>query len=167
MLCQHCQKRPANVHLTQIVNNKKSEVYLCEQCAAEKSKAGMDISMNIGDFFTGLMGLDHPASYTKKIYAETKRCEKCGMSLEDFQSLGKLGCDNCYKVFADYLRPLIKKIHGNTAHSGKVPARASEEIKTTEEIGILRQQLQDAINKEEYEKAAELRDRIKVFETGK
>jgi hypothetical protein len=36
MLCQKCKVRPAQVHITKIVNGKKVERHLCGQCAVEE-----------------------------------------------------------------------------------------------------------------------------------
>lgn len=166
MLCQHCQKRVANVHFTQIVNNNKVEMYLCEQCAKEKGKISFASPLNANDFFSGLMGYANAASsITSDIQSNV--CEKCGMSYEEFQKVGKLGCSNCYTVYGDKLSPLLKRIHGSVEHHGKVPHRISEAVKATREVEKLKLELGKAIQEEEYEKAAQLRDRIKSLEAGK
>ena len=163
MLCQHCQKRLANVHFTQTVNGKKSEMYLCQQCAGENSKIGFVSSLDMNDFLSGFIGFDN-ADQLIKSQPKSTVCEKCGMSLETFQKAGKLGCSNCYEVFADKLSPLLKRLHGNSEHHGKVPHRLSECMKATAEIEKLKDELNNAIKQEQYEKAAELRDKIKTLE---
>lgn len=166
MLCQHCQKKIANVHFTQIVNNQKVELYLCEQCAKEKGQANFGLALNINDFFSGLIGFSNPAASLTAVPKEMQ-CEKCGMSFEEFRRTGKLGCSNCYTLFEDRLKPVLRRVHGNTEHNGKVPARLSKSIRVSREIGKLKELLNKAIQNEEYEKAADIRDRIKSLEVEK
>jgi protein arginine kinase activator len=91
-------------------------------------------------------------------------CEKCGMSFEEFQKVGKLGCSHCYDVFSERLKPILKRLHGAVEHSGKITGKASESIKLSREIQKLKDLLNEAIKNEQYEKAAELRDKIRSLE---
>lgn len=163
-MCQHCQKRIANVHFTQIINNKKVEMYLCEQCANERGKFASDI-VNINDFFSGLLGFGNSAPYLTSVQQNTV-CEKCGMSYEEFQKTGKLGCGNCYIKYGERIKPVLKRLHGSMKHNGKAPKRVSASIDLTKEIERLKELLDKAVKNEEYEKAAEIRDRIKSIEKG-
>lgn len=162
MLCQNCNKYPASVHFTQIINDHKAEMYLCEQCAANKGNMKIGMSFDLGDIFPGFLGLGGGMPYTAPVRGST--CEKCGMSYEDFKRTGKLGCDKCFDAFRDHLDPILKRIHGSLEHNGKIPSSVSDSIKVSREIVKLKEQLSKAIQSEEYEKAAELRDRIKSLE---
>lgn len=166
MLCENCQQRMASVHFTQVVNNKKMEMHLCKQCAKEKGQISLGPSIDINDFFTGLMGMGYTPSYfaSKPGIAV---CEKCGTSYEDFQKTGKLGCDNCYEVYRDSITPLLKRIHGNVEHHGKFPGKVSKNIQASKEVEKLKELLARAVEKEEYEEAAKIRDRIKSLEVGR
>lgn len=166
MLCQHCQKRTANVHYTKIVNGSKVEMYLCEQCANEKGQNTFGASMNISDFLSGFFGLGNTQNYEMQEPKEIV-CDVCGMSYEDFKNTGKLGCSNCYRIFEERLKPILNRLHGNVEHVGRIPDRISDNIKTDKEIGDLKEQLSKAIRNEEYEIAAQLRDKIKVLEGAK
>ncbi len=164
MMCENCQQRMASVHFTQIVNNKKIEMHLCKQCAKEKGQISFGPSIEMGDFFTGLMGM---GGYNKAFIESKPRnpvCEKCGTSYQDFQKTGKFGCDNCYEMYEDSIKPLLRRLHGNVGHHGKTPEKISKNLKTDVEIDRLKELLSRAVEKEEYEKAAELRDRIKELE---
>ena len=165
MLCQQCQKKVANVHFTQILNGKKIEMYLCEQCAKEKGQLGFSPQLNLGDFLWGFPGFGGNNGFTQEEQPKEVRCGVCGMSFEDFRKTGKLGCGNCYKVFRENLNPILRRIHGSTEHTGKVPGRISNCFKTTNELEKLKAELAAAISCEEYEKAAELRDKIKDLES--
>ncbi|AUS95571.1 hypothetical protein CDQ84_17095 [Clostridium thermosuccinogenes] len=164
MLCQNCQKRVANVHYTQIVNNKKIELYLCEQCAREKGQLGMEEAFNLNDFFSGFLGFGGSPGYMQPAAPKSSVCSECGMSFEEFQKTGKLGCANCYATFSDRLKPLVKRLHGGIKHTGKAPLKVSQSANTSTKLEKLKDMLAKAIQNEEYEKAAEIRDQIKALE---
>lgn len=168
MLCQQCQKRPANVHLTKIVNGDKIEMMLCDQCAREKSQLGLGLMgqpIGINDFLSGFFGLN-PVEKDCGCTSKDGCCEGCGMSFEDFSKTGKMGCSKCYGKFGDKLLPVLKRLHGNCEHTGKTPPGISKELEVSREIERLKELLGKAIQNEEYEKAAEIRDRIKAVEGG-
>jgi protein arginine kinase activator len=165
MLCQKCQKRVASVHFTQIVNNKRTEMYLCPVCAKGKEQLIVIPSFSIEDFFSGLIGVGNSKLYASNASPQKVVCEKCGMSYYEFKSGGRLGCDNCYNTYSEKLKPLLKRLHGNLEHTGKLPGSISKSINTSREIGKLKEQLNKAIQNEEYEKAAEVRDKIRSFES--
>lgn len=166
MMCENCHQRVASVHFTQVVNNKKIEMHLCKQCAKEKGQINFGSSIDINDFFTGIMGMGYSAPYVvpEQNYAV---CQKCGTSYEEFQKTGKLGCDNCYEIYKDAIKPLLKRLHGNVEHHGKLSKKVSDSLQATMEIEKLKELLIQAVKKEEYEKAAELRDKIKNLEGSK
>ena len=76
----------------------------------------------------------------------------------------KARCPNCYRVFRDNLEPILRRLHGSAEHTGKMPARMADEIKTSNELKRLKAELASAVENEQYEKAAELRDRIREIE---
>lgn len=165
MLCQLCKKRTANVQITQIVNNTKSVMYICNQCAKEKGQVDLGAALNLANFMSGIIGNTF-STQTQIEEEEEEKCEFCGMSFDDVKKTGKLGCSNCYKIYGEMFLPIIKRIHGSTIHRGRFPERVSGEIKATRELESLKESLGKAIRLEEYEKAAELRDKIKFIESG-
>jgi len=164
MLCQNCNQRIANVYFTKVVNNIKIELYLCENCAHKNGQYNVEVPLNVNNFFSGLLGFVGASQIINTLAEPQVFCKKCGMSYEEFKKIGKLGCDNCYEIYSERLNPLIRRLHGNTKHTGKIPKKISETIKVSKEIASLKQQLNKAIQEEEYEKAAELRDIIKRAE---
>lgn len=155
--------REANVHYTQIINGNKVEMYLCSQCAEEKGKFTFSPQLTLGSLLWGF-GLGGGDDYPGIGQQPVLRCSVCGMSFDDFRRLGKLGCPNCYSVFRDNLEPILRRLHGGIEHTGKVPGNLADEIKTSNEIERLKAELAAAIENEQYEKAAELRDRIRDLE---
>jgi len=148
------------------VNNNKVELYLCEQCANEKSQLHIDSAFNLGDFLSGFIGINEASPYMHPVQQE-QVCDVCRMTFSDFQKTGKLGCGNCYKVFGDRLKPILKRLHGNVEHVGKIPQKISKSFNVAHEIEKLKEALNKAIENEEYEKAAEIRDKIREMENNK
>lgn len=166
MLCQNCQQRPATVHLTKIINFAKTEMHLCEVCA---KAAGNELGIIFGTNFTfqnliaGLLG-DSSLELEQQPNIGALSCPNCGLTFSDFKNTGLLGCGECYRHFKTGLDPLLKKVHGSITHTGKVPRRTGGKVRIKKEIQDLRIQLQQAIQKENYEQAANLRDKIRQLE---
>jgi len=163
MKCESCQKQPAVVHLTDVSNNQKREIHLCESCAKEKGvtiKSHMNKDPSFPEFLTQLV-----ESQTDEATEEKDvRCPKCGITYRKFRSIGKLGCPNDYVVFKKALVNLLEKIHGKVQHVGKVPSRVGDRLARQKDLNQLRDELARAIESEAYEKAAEIRDRIYSLE---
>ncbi|HEX7715392.1 MAG TPA: UvrB/UvrC motif-containing protein [Bacillota bacterium] len=163
LLCERCHERPATVHLTKIINFQKTEFHLCEVCA---KSAGSELGFIFEPTFTfqnliaGLLegdtGIYQQPATVKELY-----CPNCGLTFTDFRNNGLLGCADCYNNFQSGLEPLLKRVQGNTRHIGKVPKRSGGKVRIKKEIADLRQELQQSIGREDYERAAELRDEIR------
>ena len=157
--CDNCE-RDATVHLTEIIDGQKTERHLCEVCAASEGvtgQAALPISKLLEDFVA--------KTQTGARMAELV-CEHCGISFLEFRQSGLLGCPNDYDVFADQLAPLLARMHaGFDRHTGKTPGRAAGDEARQVELLRLRGQLKQAVAAEAYERAAELRDRIKCLES--
>jgi protein arginine kinase activator len=165
MLCQSCKKRTANVHLTEIVNNKKREIHLCEECAQDKGvaiKTHIE-GLEIPEFFGQLAQSQAPSASGKETETQL-RCEVCGLTFEAFRNIGKFGCPNDFVSFKKGLLNLLDRIHGSTQHRGKVPSRATSRITRQKELMQLREELRQAVDAEAYERAAELRDKMHKLE---
>ena len=91
---------------------------------------------------------------------ETLRCEACGLTYDEFLSTGKLGCTECYKAFAEQLKPLLLRVHGRNQHAGRVPANRREERAFEMCISELKTRMEAAVSEENFEMAASLRDEI-------
>ncbi|KJS87943.1 MAG: hypothetical protein JM58_02535 [Peptococcaceae bacterium BICA1-8] len=168
MYCEECQKRPANVHITNIVNGHKVEKHLCEQCAKkQQNPIGFTFFPDspFSNFLSSMLDVDSFTSFDKK--DNEIKCEKCAMTYSQFAKGGRLGCDNCYELYGSKLEYLLKRIHGNVRHTGKIPKRAGKAIRFRQELNTARVELQKAVLNEEFERAAKLRDEIKELEKGK
>ncbi len=184
MNCQECKQRPATVHLTKIFNSQKTEMHLCEECARHHDEIPfnygfiMEPNFSIQKFLAGLLGsADEPAGAAssgpgatdtgeevEEALAAAPHCSNCGMTYSQFGQVGRFGCSQCYLSFAGQLEPLLRRVQGNSRHTGKAPLRSKENLGYKREIEQLRQELQAAIGAEAYERAAVLRDRIHALE---
>ena len=162
MLCDICHKRKATVHLTEIINDKVTKLHLCEECASKKSEE-MEEHFGLSDLLAGLADL---GALQEPAIKGGIKCSFCGFTLADFQRTGRLGCPKCYETFKDQLAPLLRRIHGQDRHMGKLPVRAisGKLSKDARELHALKVGLQKAISTEAFEEAASLRDRIKEIE---
>jgi len=163
MLCQICGKNPATVHFTEIHDNKMSEIHVCERCAEEK---GMQASASQHKFEIAdlLAGMVDAMTQTEEERVGHVQCPRCGLLYSSFKETGRLGCGECYTAFQFQLRPLLRRIHGDTRHRGKHPSRGGEGAVRTRQIQRMHDELQSAVEREDFEKAAALRDEIRRLE---
>lgn len=161
MLCDICGKNPATVHLTEIIDDQIDELHLCEECARQKN-VQMEQQFGLSDLLAGLAEFDKP---TQEKEAASLKCANCGLAYSDFKKIGRLGCGECYSAFKKYLGPLLKRIHGSNQHLGKSPLKvAGRVLKKKIDLSSLRYKLQKAIEAEDFEEAAKIRDQIKELE---
>lgn len=165
MQCENCGERPAAIHLTQIVNNSVTKLHLCDECAADKgvhtqsAVSKSPLSGLLASIGTGVAGAIPPGTHAGA-------CPSCGATLNDFRETGRLGCPECYDTFKGHLRDLLRRLHGSSHHMGKSYAQPGQppEDAATATLVELRDQLRLAVENEQFELAAELRDRIRVLE---
>lgn len=173
MICQECNERPATLHFTKINNGEKTEFHLCEVCAQEKGENFMANSasgFSINNLLAGLLNFDHNyqlAQQKPSLYEQPQvvQCDNCSMTYKQFIQVGRFGCSHCYEAFKEQLQPIYRKLHsGNTLHNGKIPKRIGGNIHLKKNIEELKYSMKAAIEKEEFEKAAQVRDEIRNLE---
>lgn len=167
MKCQKCKVKNATTQVKRVVNGEYEEYMLCADCAHEM---GFDniFDSSMPDMFGGLIkslfGTALPAR------SQASRCPVCGSTAGDISNTGKVGCAECYRVFFSELMPYIKRIHGNTTHCGKSPEgpaiaeKSVAEDARVSEVVSLKEELDKAVQEQNFEYAAQLRDRIKELE---
>ncbi|MCL6559979.1 MAG: UvrB/UvrC motif-containing protein [Firmicutes bacterium] len=166
MLCERCQQRPATVHLTEITNGQKKDSHICEVCAGEMQSQGFGFppQLNLHNLLAGLLKHGMGAGHFTLAEPAGKNCEKCDLAEGQFVKQGLLGCGDCYRSFEGRLEPLLRRIHGNTRHTGKVPERTGGRARLAKEIDAMKQKLREAVGREEFERAAEIRDKVRELE---
>lgn len=158
MICDNCKINNATLNYKQIVNGQKLEYNLCSNCA-KKFEKDLLFSNMFKDFFISFENNNFNSS--KNIL----KCEKCGNTLNNIKNTGKMGCDNCYKVFKNNIFPIIKNFQFDNVHIGK-GTKYNKENKIQNELKDLKLKLKQAIELENYELAITLRDKIKELEGG-
>lgn len=172
MLCQRCKKKEANVFYRESINGKETNYSVCSDCAREMEEKG-EIKNHLshfeshptgfGDLFSSLFGAVSAVPGVREATLG-KRCSLCGASYSDIAKNGKTGCPQCYSVFSGELSGTVNRIHGNTAHRGRAPKAWKEKLDRTALLESLKKELSESIKAEEFEKAAELRDKIRAIE---
>ncbi len=175
MLCEKCKKRTATVFYNENMNGKTRSFSLCGECAAKLREKGdlQDITSMLDSFadpfselhenlFHGFFGVP-----TQKAGSAGKKCPSCGSAYQEIASNGKVGCPICYEAFREELSRLIGSIHGTTSHQGRIPSRHRARKERDKLLKEKKQALAEAVEKEDYERAALLRDEVRKLETGK
>ncbi len=90
-------------------------------------------------------------------------CPACGYTLADFEQTGIFGCDVCYSTFGEDISILLRRIHGSSQHIGSRP-KSKRVILPESDLEKLRHDLSQAIQQEQFETAAKLRDMIRDIE---
>lgn len=158
-LCQHCKQAKATVLVTDVPEKKVR--HLCEECAEQE---GVIVKQNpqttnaiLQEFIKYKTGIGA---------ADEQTCTHCGLTFREFRLKGLLGCPHDYQVFQSLLLPLIERAHqGGTSHVGKIPCTADATLRKHSGLIKLRKELEDAIERENYEQAARLRDRLDALES--
>ncbi|NLA77113.1 MAG: hypothetical protein GX851_04690 [Clostridiales bacterium] len=162
MLCQNCKKNEANTHFKRIINGSTSEVHLCAECASALGYADAfsGFGLGLGDLFGNLLGHGAVTAHA----GTAMRCPMCGNSFDDIAKSGRLGCAECYETFYDKLLPSLQRIHGKTRHEGKKAHAGKPEGVQPDRSEQLRTELQTAIDEQNFEEAARIRDELKNIE---
>lgn len=135
MLCFRCKLNEATVYLACFVDGKMQKVNLCEDCSKQQGVSDPAVSL-----------------------AEILVCPKCGFTAADFKNSGRLGCPECYTVFANTITPLLTSLHHGPRHVGKTPHAKHSACDQAERIKSLQQQMNKCIENEDFERAAAIRD---------
>lgn len=155
--CDLCHAQPATIQFVEQKGAETKKVSMCASCAAARGIAqdGGSLTFNLPSLLAALAA--GPAVESAVV------CRTCGLSPAEFQKTGRLGCADCYEVFDALIRPIVKKFQAGQAHRGLAPVTLSKEIQNEEAVE-LRKQLADCVKAEQYEKAAQLRDRLREID---
>lgn len=164
MLCEKCKQKEAVTHIRQNINGVQSEMHLCEKCAAEISekfeygKFFSDFGFGIDSMLGSIFGQEFLPEGL--ISEKEERCPMCNTAFSEIRKTGNAGCGKCYETFRSQFMPLIHRIHGKTIHNGRIPASAEANLSVKNRISELENELKHAIELQEFEKAAKLRDEL-------
>jgi protein arginine kinase activator len=155
--CQDCQK-PCTIHLTQIINNQIVKMDMCADCPHAKKLQDPE-QFGLMEKILGKSGGSAGSGETPGAL----KCPQCGFTEADFKRLNRFGCGQCYETFPSLLKRLARQLHRGTEHQGKIPSHLDRHV-MRRQIEALRRDMQEAITKEDFERAAECRDAITRLE---
>jgi len=160
MKCQFCENE-ANVFYTQVIDGKSKKMNLCDSCAEERGVTSLE-EFKIADF---VISDEAPkTSPSDDVTVDLSECSNCGFTLDDLRKIGRLGCSHCYSQFGSEVKSMLKNMHRGTTHKGKMPVGMIAEMKEKRKLQKLQTALDRAIADENYEQAAELRDKLTALE---
>jgi protein arginine kinase activator len=175
MKCQNCGESEATIHFKEVAEGNLREIHLCEACAADKGfhLAIEHNKLSIATQFIWMAENLYPESAAK---LGSVHCSACGLRYSQFTRVGRLGCPDCYEAFQPQLQQILRRVHGETTHRGRVPrestaladrpALAPSHAEThDQQLRQLRRKLEAAIRGEAFEEAARLRDEIRTLES--
>lgn len=175
MLCEKCKKNEATIYYHENVNGREKTYRLCAECEKEMEKNGEIDKINTFDSFFD--EFENPFKSMNKLLngffgeggallgthgtVEEKKCPSCGMTFREFAESGMAGCPDCYAAFEKELEPTISRVQGKKQHVGRAPSGMREKIEMKHRINALEAERKEAVNNENYERAAEIRDELK------
>jgi protein arginine kinase activator len=163
MKCQICEVAEATIHVKEVKNEQVTELHLCERCAREKGYHSMveKGSISIASQLVWMAENLYPGGSSQ---VGMIKCGGCGLKYSEFMKTGRLGCPKCYEDFGTQLRQILRRVHGSVRHVGKAPGKEGTQFERRRQVQTLHEELERAIEREEYEKAAMIRDRIREIE---
>lgn len=185
MLCQICKANPATIHIQEIVNGETNTLHICAECARKRNPAeGNAANSHFHEMLERLTQAIANSAELKlsELFEPPKPqeeesqdilCDACGTSWQAYKKNGKLGCAACYEKFGPRLADDIALAQHGSVHCGKTPPETveqwqdpavSERIRLRRELELVRKGLDESVRREEFEQAAELRDRISSIE---
>jgi protein arginine kinase activator len=165
MQCQICNNNEATIHLTEISGGIRTEMHLCEFCAADQGITTAKTQISVNDLLSGILASTPKSDDSDGLTEKTLKCPRCGFTIDQLTKEPLLGCPYDYQLFEKYLTPLIEGAHdGKSVHCGKVPSKAPKDTQKQIELFTLKEQLRMAVSSEDYEQAAKLRDKITNWE---
>ncbi|TWU08287.1 UvrB/UvrC motif-containing protein [Stieleria varia] len=162
MKCQYCEK-PATFHITELTEPTGPQVmHLCEEHA--KTFLNKDPSSGVASI-AGVLANQLGQSKEELEELDQKECPVCGISFFEFRNSGRLGCPYDYTHFETDLQPLLRNVHDKLEHVGKRPKRAAASADSQAKMIQLRREMEEAIEREDYERASKIRDELRSMES--
>lgn len=161
MKCELCNNE-ATVFYTQAIQGGQKKICLCEACADDRGLT------DPGSFSMVDILMDDIPQQAEPVADATvvAQCSHCGFTLEDYRKVGRLGCSQCYTAFRGEIIPALAKMHHGNKHQGKAPVGMAASIERSHKLKAMKIDLKKAVSEEDFEAAAQLRDRIKELEAG-
>jgi len=154
MICGGCGKQEATVFFKTIEDSQVTQRSLCPDCAraVQAPGAGAAPILNLLSMLAG--------AAPRRAPGRAPACGDCGLSFPQFRKEGRLGCPACYAHFEKPLAEVLASYHGFQEHQGKTPLCSPEAREA------IREEVDRAVAREDFEAAARLRDRLQKLREG-
>jgi protein arginine kinase activator len=163
MLCQKCHKNMATVRYAEVIDGRVSNLMICPSCYAhieQGDSSGFEIAGEAPK---------PPRTRRKELELRSdvahKICRSCGTEFRELVETRMAGCPSCFSDFAEQLEPLLSERHAGLMHRGKTPVVDNERERLRSDLRTKRSLLRSALQAENYEDAAVLRDSIRTLES--
>lgn len=162
-MCEMCGLNPATVTVIEIVDGKKIVHHLCKSCAEKIAMAIPEKKKNPEKITAKSTKL---SSVREKLGPEKKSlvCPNCGLTFEEFKKVLRFGCEVCYEAFSEALVPLLEEIHRSAQYRGRKPIHNKARMNILKQKNELEEKLKEAVELEDFEEAAKIRDELKELE---
>jgi protein arginine kinase activator len=171
MICEHCKQRNATVTVTQVQSGQKVEHHYCDVCAsqfnpfhAEFKQEPISIQQLLSNWFGSPTWQQQQVGEKQQAPPQPQTCPQCGFSYKQFLKEGKFGCPICYDTFSEHLPKLFNRIQAGPQHIGKMPGARNNVYVIKKQIEDIRKRMKAAVDEEQFEEAAKLRDEAKELE---
>jgi protein arginine kinase activator len=168
MICENCNQRPSKVTVTQVQNGEQVQRHFCEVCAQKLHPFHTDFQqdpLSLHQLLSNWFGVQENAQVQQRPLPKPQACHSCGWTFRQFLNQGKFGCATCYESFHEQLPSVFKRLHnGNVKHVGKAPGAFGQTLQIKKQIETIRIQMKSAIEDENFEEAARLRDEARSLE---
>lgn len=158
LVCDVCHKERATVHITDLQGETAVQRHLCKDCARKQKECP---ELDNAEMYAQLLSQVIPE--LKEL--SNRICPACKLSYLTFRHTGRVGCGQCYEAFDNALEGIVQGVHGSKQHVGKMPPTADRDSALANRIRTLEEGLREAVAREEYERAARLRDEIKALKS--
>lgn len=155
--CQVCHNERATVHITDIVNGDRREIHICQTCAQSKGII-YKFQLTVQEALQGLLS---PKQAKLQREMQARKCPGCGLSFQELQAKVRLGCSQCLDTFQEWIAQFVERVHGASQHTGKTPPNLDHRRQRENRLLKLRREMEEAIRKEDYERAAQIRDQLR------
>jgi protein arginine kinase activator len=158
MICQKCGKNNATTHIHSVIGGIVKDIDLCPVCAAKEGYSNASAG-SLASMLSSVFG-----DMAMPVTDRAERCPCCNSSFREIAKTGKAGCPKCYEKFKNELLPYLKRVHGSVTHIGKKPEKDALVVSKTDKLTEMRKKLSELVKNENYEEAAVMRDKIKLYE---
>ena len=166
ILCDECGQRPAAIHVTAVINGEKQDINLCHECASRRKEFSVHMSAladKLGMLFR--QRAEQAAQQPENEPIPALTCPTCGTSYAIFHKTGRMGCADCYEAFRAPMTEWLKKRVGAGIYAGIEDTGSQGTLSGRMEIIRLKKAQKAAVDGENYELAAQLRDQIRLVQS--